>query len=729
MEKRTLLELLEWDREDKLALPNFQRDYVWKEENIKQLIASFLVKSHIGTFLLVEGKKGDFASRRLCFPRLEYEPKEQCYYLLDGQQRLSTLRVVFDDIFKFERRDWKENWENTYKKLRTRWFLRIKPDLEKGEEDIFGWDNLNFYDLSKFEPQDVIDFVEYKSIKKTRETDSWYHPARFSGVETENINEILLEIAREAVGYKYLVPLYTLYEDSINDTNESLLYWALDDIASRRVKELQAEVKDGKKDIVEILKIVDPKIKEYVTNNENEKIEKAWLRLQTRWVEAVKNYLRSLLRQEIFVIILNDLQKAVSIFENINKGGTPLSVYDLVVAKAAKNNGLAASRVKTADDDFEEDEDILKSSLTNRIINYLKEDFELSEAVREGISIAGYEDYCKWNAAKMMNVVSEDNTLSKVIQNQYLNLLSITVNCGEDISRVKVEYIKKASILRLSGEQINKNTEYIIKSLARALAFLHFRCGIFNINEMPYELMFIPIAFYLGNDSNWEDIKVIRRLEYWYWVSLFGGAYRENQNFRVIEDLKNLNQFLHIFSIDADDSYLKSTYEKVLNYQGYSSREVLMRREEKTPVPGAVEKAILQYILSKEPHDWNKGGTVRLGPWMAVSEDLHMHHIIPLGSVTKIGESADKLRKDKSHILNSPLNKTYITKSANNRIKNKSIDDYYKEFEEVKFYEHFVPPIKGYNDKKSMNFYKAFLEERFNLLQNELKSELAFLIA
>lgn len=49
-------------------------------------------------------------------------------------------------------------------------------------------------------------------------------------------------------------------------------------------------------------------------------------------------------------------------------------------------------------------------------------------------------------------------------------------------------------------------------------------------------------------------------------------------------------------------------------------------------------------------------------------QKLEKHHIISLGSVTKIGESIDHLRTDKTNVFNSPLNYVYITDLANNEI-------------------------------------------------------------
>jgi len=105
--KVNIAELLQRAENKELVLPNFQREFVWKTDQQKMLIASFLVNLPIGTFLILEGEKNDFISKPLCF-KVAVTPTENCLYLLDGQQRLSTIKSIFSDLYSFDR------WEETY---------------------------------------------------------------------------------------------------------------------------------------------------------------------------------------------------------------------------------------------------------------------------------------------------------------------------------------------------------------------------------------------------------------------------------------------------------------------------------------------------------------------------------------------------------------------------------------------------------------------------------------
>ena len=344
-----------------MVLPDFQRDFVWKTDRIKRLLSSFMLKLPIGSFLVLEGNDDDFKSRKICFPTREIVPKEECLYLLDGQQRLSALKAVFDDLYQSEE-GWKTQFKDTYSQLRYRWFIRVIPG--ENEEDIFGWKNLCFPDWSYREPPQILELLEFKAIYKTTNLDKWYHPAYNPEKDGQPLspNSLGLDIAINAYNEGGLLPLYTLYTSS-NSSGKYLHERVLEQIAQHRIDELQALCTDGKEDICKILERVEPEIKSQIDNNETQKIQIAWLKLSTQWVADVQKYMESLLEQEQHVINLeaNEIGRAISIFENINQGGTPLDIYDLVVAKAAHDGSLP--------------------SLTQRILDFISQNIDLPDSI------------------------------------------------------------------------------------------------------------------------------------------------------------------------------------------------------------------------------------------------------------------------------------------------------------------------------------------------------------
>lgn len=77
-------------RKGELQLPDFQRDYVWNEEDVRSLIASIAKGFPIGALLTLEtGGPVAFKPRLLAgVPQVDIQPEQ---LLLDGQQRMTSL--------------------------------------------------------------------------------------------------------------------------------------------------------------------------------------------------------------------------------------------------------------------------------------------------------------------------------------------------------------------------------------------------------------------------------------------------------------------------------------------------------------------------------------------------------------------------------------------------------------------------------------------------------------
>ncbi len=704
-----LKELFEKNDEGKLILPDFQRDFEWAREKQKSLLSSFITHLPIGSLLILEGEKGDFAAKKLCFPTslsLE-ERKDDCLYLLDGQQRISSLKTIFSDYY-YKNINWLSTWEKMYSDLNNRWFIRVQP--RKNETDIFGLEKLYFEDFKKqyLEPSEVLDFIEFKKIFKTK-TNEWFNP----GYSPRDIqgnyikgNRLKVHIAKKAAEAS-LIPLYTIGNKTI-EGEKPLHEYVIEQIANNRIEELKAAVSDGELEVIDILEPVDPMISDYLDNEE--KVRNVWSTLGAKWSEKVIKYLNELIEQKIPIIQLpsEEISRAISIFENINEGGTDLNTFDLIVAKAARAGNVE------------------EGSLSQRIIKNLGTEVKLSNALVN--KIIG-EKPVVFIPVNMKTIV--DNKISKSFKEMYLNLLSIFshLEYGE-FDELKVDYIKRQKILNLNFDQINSNTEVVLKSLARALAFLNLRLGITDINKLSYELMILPIAYLLRSDDVWENENKLNKIEYWYWASLFGGAYREAQNSQCIKDINQL----YLWIIKNEPNKFEYLYEKVLNEDGYSNKELLLLKDENNDLRSSVTLGILQYILSKQPKDFLtiNQTEIRLNPWQ-ISEgksitvdgnsillEVHDHHIIPLADATTIDESSKKIRSNKKHILNSPLNRTFISSIANLKIRDKSPDKYLKFVNDSAKWGHCLPD-QQINEQTS---YEEFLEKRYIELKKEIKREL-----
>ena len=76
--------------EGKIALPEFQRDWVWKPENIRELIISVSQSFPAGSLLTLRTAKKTFQTRYFAETEVPSD-REPERIVLDGQQRLTAL--------------------------------------------------------------------------------------------------------------------------------------------------------------------------------------------------------------------------------------------------------------------------------------------------------------------------------------------------------------------------------------------------------------------------------------------------------------------------------------------------------------------------------------------------------------------------------------------------------------------------------------------------------------
>ncbi|ELR71709.1 hypothetical protein C900_02294 [Fulvivirga imtechensis AK7] len=696
--KFSLQSLLEQSSNQQLVLPNFQRDYVWKHDQQQMLLASFLTNLPIGTFLILDGGKDDFVSKELCYNR-RAKPTERCLFLLDGQQRLSTIKNIFYDLFGSE--DWENNFDSLHYHLRKRWYMDLTEDAIR---DAIGYSNLQFKMLrdnneltpilNTKEPSDIVDGLKFFTIFKTTNKEKFYHPAFSLGEEASEYDN-KIEVAMQFAAQKF-IPLYDLMsEDKIVIKN------CLKILANKRLESLKNIVNSDESNGYEIsqtyLGHLDSTIKQKYKNNNIQSINLVWETLRDNWIESFISYFKDLFASDLMIpyVKSNELPRATAVFEYMNKGGTPLDTFDIMVAKYA---------------DVREEE-TLYDKLENSILSTLDIPGQLSNGKKD----VKYSPSCFG--------LQKNDSIIKPIKEQFLNFLSIITKISKDgIDSVDVSHIKKDKILNLRKEEIENSLEQALKALTRSLAFLQFRCGIPNYNGLSYNLMLLPIGIALSHDEHWEDAYTLNKIEFWYWSSLFSGRFREKQNQRAINDLKELVRWIS----GGTETELPKRINNVFAESNYSDLNTFLYKTEDKTVPSAIHNGVLQYILSLEPNDFVEDER-KLRAWEVAmnGEILNDHHIIPLGSVTTLGESTKVLRSSKNNILNSPLNRTLISQKANSAINSLSLERYLPLLNSAIEYSHCL----GHSTfekipNNTRDEQETFLKNRFTQIKMQLQNEL-----
>jgi len=92
-DKRNLVNIIEQARKGAVCLPEFQREFVWKREEVADLLRSIVRRYYIGSLLLLrcEPNNPPFAPRFFRGAKPQYHQPRPEYLVLDGQQRITAL--------------------------------------------------------------------------------------------------------------------------------------------------------------------------------------------------------------------------------------------------------------------------------------------------------------------------------------------------------------------------------------------------------------------------------------------------------------------------------------------------------------------------------------------------------------------------------------------------------------------------------------------------------------
>ena len=136
-------------------IPKFQRDFVWGRAEVAKLIDSLLKGFPVGSFILWKTNERLKAIKSIGGKILNYsEDKDFIYYILDGQQRLTSLYLALEGL---------EIGKDCYKEI----FIDLDKELDDNDEicTITRSENyISFYDLMNAKIADICKRYKEDSI-------------------------------------------------------------------------------------------------------------------------------------------------------------------------------------------------------------------------------------------------------------------------------------------------------------------------------------------------------------------------------------------------------------------------------------------------------------------------------------------------------------------------------------------------------------------------------------
>lgn len=187
-------------------------------------------------------------------------------------------------------------------------------------------------------------------------------------------------------------------------------------------------------------------------------------------------------------VLKNTPKEAVcQVFENVNQGGKPLTVFELITATFAADN------------------------------------FDLKE---------------HWNNAK--SKFAKYDTLKDVDNTYFLIAMTllIAMKKGKTIS------CKRKDVLNINYKDYEENEEDLINGFIKMYKLL-VEMNIFASNDIPYNAQFIPLAVIctlLGQEI--ENASVKEKIKQWFWCGVFGEMYGGANETRYANDVKQVYDWI-----------------------------------------------------------------------------------------------------------------------------------------------------------------------------------------
>ena len=212
-------------------------------------------------------------------------------------------------------------------------------------------------------------------------------------------------------------------------------------------------------------------------------IIKEYQQVDTNIIQPILNY-----RIPIIKVLKEAPKEAVcQVFENVNQGGVPLTVFELLTATFAADN------------------------------------FDLKE---------------HWN--KVKEIFEQYETLKKFDNTSFLIAMTLLIAMRKN-STVSC---KRKDVLNLDYKDYEKNEEDLVNGFKRAYKLL-VEMNIYSVYDIPYSTQLIPLAVICTLlDKEFENAFVKEKIKQWFWCGVFGELYGGANETRYALDVKQVYDWI-----------------------------------------------------------------------------------------------------------------------------------------------------------------------------------------
>ncbi|MCA2882426.1 MAG: DUF262 domain-containing protein [Pseudanabaena sp.] len=368
----------------------------------------------------------------------------------------------------------------------------------------------------------------------------------------------------------------------------------------------------------------------------------------------------------------NSKEAVCLVFEKVNTGGEPLTVFELMTATYAADN-----------------------------INLRDEWFGNQQEIVEGIQPH----------------LRKQSLLREIQPTEFLQGLTLLnsfykrkedINSGKTGKQVTGVTAKREAVLSLPLSAYQKWKQPLIDGYWKAAKFLR-QESFFSTNDLPYRTQLVPLAAVMALlGDRWLEHKVYEKIARWFWCGILGELYGGAVETRMALDIQELMDWIE--GIEKEPSTIRDANFQPMrletlrsrNSAAYKGINVLLQRE------GAKDFFWKIAIKDLDENDWEE-------------RKLDIHHIFPKSWCDRQGIPASR--------YNSIINKTPISFKANRTIGGKAPSDYLSHIQNhpsVQLNEedmnailmtHYIDPITLRQDD-----FEGFMLSRQRMILNKIES-------
>ncbi|OUO57477.1 GmrSD restriction endonuclease domain-containing protein [Candidatus Avelusimicrobium gallicola] len=337
------------------------------------------------------------------------------------------------------------------------------------------------------------------------------------------------------------------------------------------------------------------------------KDDKAACDLLEKFQNAVVNTIKSYKLPVITLDKSTPREAVCKVFENVNTGGVPLTVFELVTATFA--------------------------TYTNP---ETKEGFDLRKDWKE----------CR-DSIQDIGAPLRTDILDDIDETSFLTAVTLyTSYKDKQEGKVGTVSCKKKDVLALNFDSYCKNRAQVVEGFKLAKEFLLKYQYVFRRKDLPYTTQIIPLAAicaFLGR-SKCNEPNIVNILTRWYWCGILGEMYGGANETRYANDIEDV----------IEEVNGRPNPARTINAAFFSATRLLTLQTRLS----AAYKGIMALIYKEQCHDFINNTTMDIVHSLSEAPDIH--HIFPEDYCKKQG--IDKMR------YNSIVNKTPILLATNRSI-------------------------------------------------------------